>query len=171
MTMCDNINLFTLSKSAINAIKKPKLIQTIITLKEKVIMDSDKSNIRNQISNLNDLISHLDSRNQKIRIELAVVKSVNIKLEERIISLENSKAKSEQYSRRINTELSGIPNDIPESNLKKVVTDIFHSSGFEIEPKDIEDYHCLQVSRHSRNSNRRVIIIKLLKRKHPEALL
>lgn len=117
MTMCDNINLFTLSKSATNAIKKPKLIQTIITLKEKVIMDSDKSNIRNQISNLNDLISHLDSRNQKIRIELAVVKSVNIKLEERIISLENSKAKSEQYSRRINTELSGIPNDMPEDNL------------------------------------------------------
>ena len=97
--MGENTNLFTLSESAINAIEKPELVQKIITLKGKVIMDSDISNLCNQISKLNDTISQLHSTNEKIRSDLAVVKNVNIKLEERIINLEKSQAKSKQYSR------------------------------------------------------------------------
>ena len=61
--MGDNTNLFNLSESAINAIKKPQLVQKIIALKEKVIMDSDISNLCNQISKLNDTISQLHSTN------------------------------------------------------------------------------------------------------------
>ena len=122
--MGDNTNLFTLSESVINAIKKPELVQKIIALKGKVIVDSDISNLCNQISKLNDTISQLHSTNEKITSDLLVVKNVNAKLEEQIISLEKSQAKSEQYSRRNNIELSGIPNDIPEDNLEKVVIDI-----------------------------------------------
>ena len=40
-TIGDKTNLFTLSESAINAIKKPKLVQTMIVLKGQVIVDSD----------------------------------------------------------------------------------------------------------------------------------
>ena len=149
--MGDNINLFTLSASAINVMKKPELVQKIITLKGKVIVDSDISNLCNQISKLNDTISQLHSTNEKITSDLLVVKNVNAKLEERIISLEKSQAKSEQYSRRNNIELSGIPNDIPEDNLEKVVIDICHDSDVEIEPKDIEGCHRLPVSRSSRD--------------------
>ena len=86
--MGNNTNLFTLSESAINAIKKPELVQNIIALKGKVIMDSDISNLCNQISKLNDTISQLHSTNKKIRSDLTVVKNVNTKLEEQIISLE-----------------------------------------------------------------------------------
>ena len=39
--MGDNTNLFTLSESAINAIKKLELVQTMIVLKRQVIVDSD----------------------------------------------------------------------------------------------------------------------------------
>ena len=60
-------------------------------------MDADKSNRCSQISELNDTISQLQSPNEKIRSELAVVKNVNTKLEERIIRLEKTQAKSEQY--------------------------------------------------------------------------
>ena len=122
--MGDNTNLFTLSESVINAIKKPELVQKIIALKGKVIVDSDISNLCNQISKLNDTISQLHSTNEKITSDLLVVKNVNAKLEERIISLEKCQAKSEQYSRHNNIELSGIPNVIPEDNLEKVVIDI-----------------------------------------------
>ena len=73
---------------AINAIKKPELVQKIIALKGKVIVDSDISNLCNQILKLNDTISQLHSPNEKIRSDLTVVKNVNAKLEERIISLE-----------------------------------------------------------------------------------
>ena len=168
--MGDNTNLLTLSESAINAIKKPELLQKIIALKGKVIVDSDISNLCNQLSKLNDTISHLHSINKKIRSKLAVVKNVNPKLEERIISLEKNQAKSEQYSRPNNIELSSIPNDIPENNLEKVIVDTCHGSGLEIEPKDIEGCHRLTVSRYSRNSNKRVIT-KVVNRQHPAALL
>ena len=80
-----------------------------------------------------------------------------------------NQAKSEQYSRHNNIELSGIPNDIPENNLKKVVIDNCHDSCLEIEPKDIEGYHRLPISRYSRDSNK--IYSKIVNRKHPEALL
>ena len=111
--MGDNSNMFTLSESAINVIKKRELVQNIIALKGKIIVDSDISNLCNQISKLKDVISQLHSTNEKIRSELAIVKNVNTKLEEQIISLEINQANSEQYSRRNNIELSGIPNDIP----------------------------------------------------------
>ena len=94
---------------------------------------------------------------KKIRSELAVVKNINTKLEERIICLEKNQTKLEQSSRRNNIELSGIPSDIPENNLEKVVIDICHDSGLEIEPKDIECCHRLPVSKYSRDSNKRVI--------------
>ena len=167
--MGDNTNLFTLLESAINAIKKPELVQKIIALKEKVIVDSDISNLCSQILKLNDTISSLYSANEKIRCELAVVKIVNTKLEERIISLEKNLAKSEQYTRHNNIELSGIPSDISEDNLDNLI-DICHDSGLEIEPKDIEGFHRLPVSRYSRDSNKRVIV-KFVNRKYPEALL
>ena len=80
--MGDNTNLFILSELAINAIKKPELVQKIVALKGKVIMDADISNLCNQISKLNDTISQLHSTNKKIRSELAVVKNVNTKLGE-----------------------------------------------------------------------------------------
>ena len=166
--MGNNTNLFTLPESAINAIKKPELVQKIIALKGKVIMDSDISNLCNQISKLNDTISQLHSTNEKIS-DLTVVKNVNAKLEERIISLEKSQAKSEQYSRRNNIELSGIPNDIPEDNLDKVVTDICYDSDLEIKPKDIEECHRLPASRYSRDSNKRVLV-KFMNRKHLEGI-
>ena len=107
---------------------------------------------------------------KKIRSELAVVKNVITRLEERIISLEKNQAKFEQYSRRNNIELSGIPNDILENNLEKIVEDICHDSGLEIEPKDFEGCRRLPVSRYRRDSDKRVII-KFVNRKHPEALL
>ena len=34
-------------------------------------------------------------------------------------------------------ELSGIPNDIPENNLEKIVADVCHDSSLEIAPKGI----------------------------------
>ena len=73
------------------------------------------------------------------------MKNVSSKPEERIISYEKNQAKFEQYSRHNKIELSGIPNDIPEDNLEKVVIDICHNCDLEIEPTDIDDCHCLPV--------------------------
>ena len=65
MIMGDNTILFTLSETAKNVIKKSELVQKILFLKGKVIVDSDISNFGNQISKLNNAISQLHSTNQK----------------------------------------------------------------------------------------------------------
>ena len=88
--MGDNTYFFTLSESAINAIKKPQLVQKIAALKGKVIVDADISNLCCQISKLNDIISQMHSTNEKIRSELSVVKNFNTKLEEPIINPEEN---------------------------------------------------------------------------------
>ena len=85
---------------------------------------------------------------KKTRSELAVVKNVNSKLEKRIINLQKNQAKTEQYSRRNNIELSGIANGAPEINLEIVVEDICNDFGLEIETKDIERCHRLPISRY-----------------------
>ena len=79
--MGDNTTLSNLSESAINATKKPELVQKITALKEKVIVDTDISNVCNKMSKLIDTISQLHSTIKRIRSELAVLKNVDSKLE------------------------------------------------------------------------------------------
>ena len=74
-------NLFSLSDNAINALKKAGLVQQIINLRGKVIVDSDLRNLCDQISNLSETITKLATANQQINSELAIVKVVNSKLE------------------------------------------------------------------------------------------
>ena len=114
-------NLFNLSDNAINALKKTDLVQQIINLRGKVIVDSDLRNLCDQISNLSETITKLATANQQINSELAIVKVVNSKLEKRVIDLEKNQAKSEQYSRRNSVEVSNIPNDIPDNQLEDKV--------------------------------------------------
>ena len=54
--------------------------------------------------------------NEKLSSQFIVVKKVNTLLEKRVIELEKSQAKAEQYSRRNNVEISGIPHEILDNN-------------------------------------------------------
>ena len=102
-------NLRNLSDNAISALKKADLVQHIINRRGKVIVDSDRRNLRDQISNLYDAITKYATANQQIDSELAVVKLVNRKLEKRVIDLEKNQAKSEHHSRKNNVKFSNIP--------------------------------------------------------------
>ena len=82
------------------------------------------------------------------------------KLGERIINLEKNEANSEQYNRRNNVELFGIPSDIQENNLEKVMIDIYRNSGLEVEQNDIKAYFCLLLFRSSGVSNKELLFSK-----------
>ena len=84
-------NLFNLSDNAISAMKKADLVQQIINLRGKVIVESGLRNLCDQISNLSETITKLATTNQQINSELAIVKMVNSKLEKRVIDLEKSR--------------------------------------------------------------------------------
>ena len=82
------------------------------------------------------------------------------KLGERIINLEKNEANSEQYNRRNNVELFGIPSDIQENNLEKVMIDIYRNSGLEVEQNDIKAYFRLLLFRSSGVSNKELLLSK-----------
>ena len=163
-------NLFNLSDNAINALKKSDLVQQIINLRGKVIVDPDLRNLCDQISSLSENITKLTTANQQINSEHAIVRVVNSKLETRVIDLQKKQAKSEQYSRRNNVKFSNIPNDILDNQLEDKVIQICRESGVEVDQNDIEDCHRLPASRYSRSDNKRVIV-KFVNRKHSESLL
>ena len=117
-------NLFNLPDNAINALKKANLVQQIINLRGKIIVDTDLWNLCDQISSLSETITKLATVNQQINNELTIVKVVNSKLERRVTDLEKNQANLEQYSRRNNVEFSNIPYDIPDNQLEDKVIKI-----------------------------------------------
>ena len=108
--------------------------------------------------------------NEKISSQFIVVKKVNALLEKRVTELEKSQAKAEQYSRRNNVEISGIPHEILDNNLEDQVIDIYKDAGIEIGHMDIEGCHRLPLSRNNAGGTKRVIV-KFVNRKHSEDVL
>ena len=99
-------------------------------------------------------MNQIVAENKKLQSDIAIVKNVNHKLEDKIVYLEKNQAKGEQYSRRNNVEISGIPNTIPDNDLENTVISICRDTGVEIDPKDIEVCHRLPLSRNSRGQDK-----------------
>lgn len=60
----------------------------------------------------------------KFIVEGDLHKPIDSRLEEKIINLEKNHAKGEQYSRRNNIELSGLPNSILDEDLEDAVINV-----------------------------------------------
>ena len=108
--------------------------------------------------------------NEKLSSQFIVVKKVNTLLEKCVVELEKSQAKAEQYSRRNNAEISGIPHEILDNNLEDMVIDICKDAGIEIGHMDIEGCHRLPLSRNNAGGTKR-FIVKFVNRKHSEDVL
>ena len=78
-------NLFNLLDNAFSALKKVDLVQQIISLKGKVIVDYDLRNLCDQISNLSETITKIGTGNHQINSELAFINLVNRKVKKRVI--------------------------------------------------------------------------------------
>ena len=115
----DYVNHFDLTYDAINAIKKKDLADYIEKMNGKVVADNQIQNLSSEIANLSDNVKNLVSTNERLTIELTVVKNVNSILENRVVNLKNQISKNEQYGRRNNVEISGISNQIPDQDLEE----------------------------------------------------
>ena len=162
-------NILNLSESALNSLKKIELVQKILDLKGKVVVDADLNKLCEKIESLTESMNQILTENKKLQSDTVIMKNVNQKLEEKIVYLEKNQAKGEQYSRRDNIEISGIPNRIPDEDLENTRISICKDSGVEMNPKDVEGCHRLPLSRNSRGQDKRVIV-KFVNRKHSEAL-
>ena len=117
-------NLFELSLNEINVMKKKEIVSEIEKLKGKVVVDNNIKNLCDQVSRLSENLAKLMESNEKLSSQFIVVKKVNTLLEKHVIELEKSQAKAEQYSRRNNVEISGIPQEILDDNLEDKVINI-----------------------------------------------
>ena len=95
-------NILNLSESALNSLKKSDVMQNLLDLKGKVIVDADLHKLSDQIHKLTEAIDQISLENKKLTSELSITKNVNSRLEEMFINLENNQAKGEQYSQRKN---------------------------------------------------------------------
>ena len=84
------------------------------------------------------------------------------------VYLEKNQAKGEQYSRRNNVEISGIPNSIPDKDLENTVSIVETLEWRQI--RRISRAVRLPLSRYSRGQDKKVIV-KFVNRKYSEALL
>ena len=139
-------NILYLSESALNSLKTSVLVQKIVDLKGKVIVDTDLHKLSDQIHKLTEAIDRISLENRKLTTELFITKNVNSRLQERIMNLEQNQAKGEQYSRRNNVELSGISNSICDVDLENTVINICKESRIDVGARDIEGCHQLSVS-------------------------
>ena len=112
-------------------------------MKGKVVVGSHVKDLCHQIEKLTEKLNDVVATNEKITNELLIVKNVNSNLEKGIATLEKLQAKTEQYSRRNNAEISGIPNDILDNDLEKKVIEICKDSDIVITSSDIEGCHRL----------------------------
>ena len=154
----------------INSMRKKDLVEQIKKMKDKVIFDSHVKDLCNQIEKLTEILNQVTAADEKVTSELVIVKNVNANLENRIVNLEKLQAKTEQYNRRNNVEISRISNEIPDEDLQNNVIKICKNSNIIINPVDIEGCHCLPQGRNSTADNKRVIV-KFLNRKHSELRL
>ena len=81
-------NILNLSESALNSLKKSDLVQNILDLKGKVIVDTDLHKLSDQILKLTETIDQISTENRKLTSKLVITENMNSRLEERIINLE-----------------------------------------------------------------------------------
>ena len=86
-------NLLNLSESALNSLEKSDLIQKILHLKGKVVIDADLHKLCEKIKRLTESMNQIVAENKKLQSDIAIMKNVNRELEDKIVYLEKKSAK------------------------------------------------------------------------------
>ena len=120
------------------------IISTINCLKEEII-------------NLKDIvIKRLQEENKKLREKCS-------KLENDVISNESSVNALEQYGRRNNIVVSGIPLHVSDRDLEETVISVLFDIEVNVSPNDVEAYH--RIGKPDSNKSKKTIV-RFLNRKH-----
>ena len=112
-------------------------------------MEKMESNILEQISSSkvdvrsmkDEFLNMKDVVIKRLQDENALLRSRCSKLEDKVVSLESSVNQVEQYGRRNNIIISGIPDDVADDNLEDAVTSIMEDFDAIVQNGDIEVCH------------------------------
>ena len=108
---------------------------------------------KDEVINLNEKsIRRLQNENKLHRAKCS-------KLENKIVSLESSINQVEQYGRRNNIVISGIPDDISDNDLESTVVDIMKDVDVDINSSDIEACQSKLVNKIGEQQVRKLLFV------------
>ena len=138
----------THTEAVLNKLTEPELVQPL--LKTEATLGLQITDLSKEIK---DTLTHL----KKLEADIAVVRTVNDKLVERLVKTERQCWENAQYSRRDSMEIVDIPNYTNDSVLEKTVCRVFKRIGVEIDERNVQTCH------HLKEKER--IIVKLVNMK------
>ena len=128
--------------------------------------DTTVNNINNDLSEMRkSIIDTLVMENRKLQDKIKKLEKrlndVEWDVDENFNKIEEIEEKVEstnQYGRRNNIEISGIPNVIDDDNLEGKIIEVFDKININISKTDIEACHRLPPPKNNSNGNKKVII-------------
>ena len=115
-----------------------------------------------------EIIGYLQKENASLKAELESVKSKLNEKSDDLVEVERDVVDLQQYIRRNNIEISGIPDSISIKNLEKTVIDIADIIGVRVDENDIEACH--RLPRRKNDSGPKRTIVRFVNRKKCETL-
>ena len=70
-------NILNLSESALNSLKKTELVQKILDLKGKVVVDADLNELCEKTERLTESMNQIVAENKKLQSDTVIMKNVN----------------------------------------------------------------------------------------------
>ena len=119
---------------------------------------------KNQLQTAVDIDS-LKKENHQLKKKVKYIEEDLDDADDRFIDLEKSVTQCDQYSRRENFEIAGIPDNLPQEDLEKKVIEIVNvitEKEDNITPKDIHACHRLKKEKGENNSR---VIVRMVNRK------
>ena len=135
-------------------------------------MEKMESNILEQISSLKVDVRSMKDKflNMKdviikcLQDENTLLRSRCSKLEDKVVSLESSVNQVEQYGRRNNIVISGIPDDVADDDLENAVTSIMEDVDVIVQNGDIEVCH--RIGKSDQKTSSKKTIVRFINRKY-----
>ena len=85
--------ILNLLESTLNSLKMLDLVQNILDLKGKVVVDADPNKLWEKIEKLTENMNQFVAENNKLQSDTVIIKNVNRKLEEKIVILKTIRQK------------------------------------------------------------------------------
>ena len=151
--MADGPNLFDMTESAINALKKPEIVKKIIELKDKVVVGEEIKSLFSY-KKLTDTVNQLLSKNERLNSDLAIRKTLCGNLKKKVKCLEIHISKDKQYNRHNCVELFSITNNKLEDTIIKASKDV----NIDVSEMDLEACQRLTIRCNATNVSKRVML-------------
>ena len=139
------------------------------TSSEYELINKNLEDIKKKLKKLDTMEKSMTTQSKDIKslmTEMASVKQENANLKTEVNRLNYKVDELEQYGRRNNVEIHGIP-EIPAENLPDILTKIGEKLGCEIQRSDIDVIHRLP----GKDNKPRPVIARLVRRSVRDALL